>query len=146
MTVCDAVAGYAANHSMGFSRPSHCVPHPQTMVRALETLHALGALDGDARLARPYGTQVRVCFLAAALLSCSAAVDAAMLYMLHPHAALPAAKFAVTAVDLPAFLFAPSQMAELPLDPPLARMLLASGQMGCTAEVLTVVAMLRCAC
>ena len=28
------------------------------MVRALETLHALGALDGDARLARPYGTQV----------------------------------------------------------------------------------------
>ncbi|KAI7836590.1 hypothetical protein COHA_009551 [Chlorella ohadii] len=66
-------------------------PPAETMVRALETLHALGALDGDARLARPYGTQ----------------------------------------------------MAELPLDPPLARMLLASGQMGCTAEVLTVVAMLR---
>ena len=38
----------------------------------------------------------------------------------------------------------PLQMAELPLDPPLARMLLASGEMGCTAEVLTVVAMLRC--
>lgn len=38
---------------------------------------------------------------------------------------------------------APWQMAELPLDPVLARMLLASGEMGCTAEVLTVVAMLR---
>lgn len=34
------------------------------------------------------------------------------------------------------------QMAELPLDPVLARMLLAAGEMGCTAEVLTVVAML----
>jgi ATP-dependent RNA helicase DDX35 len=33
-------------------------------------------------------------------------------------------------------------MAELPLDPVLARMLLAAGEMGCTAEVLTVVAML----
>lgn len=28
------------------------------MIRALETLHALGALDMDARLARPIGTQV----------------------------------------------------------------------------------------
>lgn len=63
----------------------------QTMIRALESLHALGALDGDARLARPLG----------------------------------------------------AQMADLPLDPVLARMLLAAGQMGCTAEVLTVVAMLR---
>jgi ATP-dependent RNA helicase DDX35 len=30
----------------------------QTMIRALEALHALGALDGDARLARPLGQQV----------------------------------------------------------------------------------------
>ena len=36
----------------------------------------------------------------------------------------------------------PPQMADLPLDPALARMLLAAGEMGCTAEVLTVVAML----
>lgn len=33
-------------------------------------------------------------------------------------------------------------MADLPLEPTLARMLLAAGEMGCTAEVLTVVAML----
>lgn len=65
-------------------------PPAETMIRALESLHALGALDGDARLARPLG----------------------------------------------------AQMADLPLDPVLARMLLAAGQMGCTAEVLTVVAML----
>ncbi|KAL4435416.1 hypothetical protein ABPG77_006178 [Micractinium sp. CCAP 211/92] len=65
-------------------------PPAETMIRALETLHALGALDMDARLARPIGTQ----------------------------------------------------MADLPLDPPLARMLLAASEMGCTAEVLTVVAML----
>ncbi|KAL4419831.1 hypothetical protein ABPG75_006929 [Micractinium tetrahymenae] len=65
-------------------------PPAETMIRALETLHALGALDLDARLSRPVGTQV----------------------------------------------------ADLPLDPPLARMLLASSELGCTAEVLTVVAML----
>ncbi|KAI3425228.1 hypothetical protein D9Q98_008996 [Chlorella vulgaris] len=65
-------------------------PPAETMIRALETLHALGALDEDVRLARPIGLQ----------------------------------------------------MAELPLDPVLARMLLAAGEMGCTAEVLTVVAML----
>lgn len=43
-----------------FTCHAHLCPPlaPQTMVRALETLHALGALDGDARLARPYGTQV----------------------------------------------------------------------------------------
>jgi HrpA-like RNA helicase len=34
-------------------------------------------------------------------------------------------------------------MADLPLEPVLARMLLAAGETGCTAEVLTVVAMLR---
>lgn len=47
---------------------------------------------------------------------------------------------------MPPLRFTPqhhAQMAELPLDPPLARMLLASGDMGCTSEVLTVVAMLR---
>ena len=38
-----------------------------------------------------------------------------------------------------------AQMADLPLDPIMARMLLAAGQMGCTEEVVTVVAMLRCA-
>ena len=36
------------------------------------------------------------------------------------------------------------QMADLPLDPVLARMLLAAGEIGCTKEVVTVVAMLRC--
>jgi hypothetical protein len=34
------------------------------------------------------------------------------------------------------------QMADLPLEPTLARMLLAAGELGCAAEVLTVVAML----
>jgi hypothetical protein len=34
------------------------------MIRALETLHALGALDADARLSRPLGTQARMMQLA----------------------------------------------------------------------------------
>ena len=33
-------------------------PPAEIMVRALEALHALGALDTDARLSRPLGTQV----------------------------------------------------------------------------------------
>ena len=33
-------------------------------------------------------------------------------------------------------------MVEFPLDPPLARMLLAGGNLGCSAEVLTIVSML----
>jgi ATP-dependent RNA helicase DHX8/PRP22 len=33
-------------------------------------------------------------------------------------------------------------MAEFPLDPPLAKMLLTSVQLGCASEVLTIVAML----
>lgn len=65
-------------------------PPAEAMVRALETLRALGALDTDARLSRPLGVR----------------------------------------------------MAELPLDPVLARMLLAAAEAGCAQEGATVVAML----
>ena len=36
-------------------------PPAETMIRALETLHALGALDEDARLSSPTGGQVGEC-------------------------------------------------------------------------------------
>ena len=65
-------------------------PPAEAMVRALESLHALGALEGDARLSRPLGVR----------------------------------------------------MAELPLEPVLARVLLAGAAMKCAHEVATVVAML----
>eukprot|EP00887_Chlorella_sp_A99_P002951 scaffold24.g2951.t1 len=65
-------------------------PPAEAMVRALECLHALGALDGDAKLTKPLGVH----------------------------------------------------MAELPLEPALARMLLAGAAMKCAREVATVVAML----
>ncbi|KAK9828606.1 hypothetical protein WJX72_001006 [[Myrmecia] bisecta] len=65
-------------------------PPSETMVRALELLHALGALDGDARLTKPVG----------------------------------------------------QQMAELPLDPRLGKCLLQAAASGCSAEVVTIVAML----
>jgi len=65
-------------------------PPAEAMIRALETLHALGALDSDVRLSRPIGMQ----------------------------------------------------MAELPLDPPRARALLACAQSSCAVEGATVIAML----
>lgn len=65
-------------------------PPAEAMVKALEQLHALGALDSDARLTAGSGVA----------------------------------------------------LAALPLEPPLAKCLLAAGQMGCAEEVLTVVAML----
>lgn len=68
-------------------------PPAEAVVRALESLHALGALDDNARLSAPLG----------------------------------------------------AQLAELPLEPPLARMLLAGAALKCAREVATVVAMLSVA-
>jgi ATP-dependent RNA helicase DDX35 len=65
-------------------------PPAEAMVKALETLHALGALGDDARLTRPIG----------------------------------------------------ERLAEVPLDPPLARALLASADLGCAVEGVTIAAML----
>lgn len=65
-------------------------PPAESMVKALESLHALGALGNDAKLTTPMG----------------------------------------------------EHMADLPLDPVLSRMLLASVPLHCTAEVATIVAML----
>jgi ATP-dependent RNA helicase DDX35 len=65
-------------------------PPAEAMVRALETLHALGAIDNDAKLTNPLGVR----------------------------------------------------MAELPLEPPLAKALLAGAEAGCSEEVATIVAML----
>ena len=146
------------------------------MIRALETLHALGALDADARLARPLGTQARPAAPRRAALRCARLLlCVAALCALHstlgavvaltlpgctppPRVASDGGPAAGPAAGLPACtqltwlappplpphtLTNPPQMADLPLDPPLARMLLAASQMGCTEEVLTVVAMLR---
>ena len=105
------------------------------MIRALESLHALGALDADARLSQPMGTRVRRHVLRA---ECGRRRVAAALPTLPVVCALPTGTFC-----LATFAAWPRlQMADLPLDPALARMLLAAGEMGCTAEVLTVVAML----
>ena len=65
-------------------------PPAEAMVRALETLHALGAIGDDARLTTPLGVR----------------------------------------------------MSEVPLDPQMARALLAGAERGCAVEVATVVAML----
>jgi len=65
-------------------------PPAEAMVRALETLHALGAIGDDAKLTNPLGVR----------------------------------------------------MAELPLEPPLAKALLAGAEAGCAEEVATIVAML----
>ncbi|KAG7669128.1 hypothetical protein Ndes2437B_g05251 [Nannochloris sp. 'desiccata'] len=66
-------------------------PPAEAMVRALETLHALGAIHDDAKLTNPLGVR----------------------------------------------------MAELPLEPPLAKALLAGAEAGCEEEVATIVAMLN---
>lgn len=65
-------------------------PPAEAMVRALETLHALGAIGDDAKLTRPLGVR----------------------------------------------------MAELPVEPNLARALVAGAEAGCGEEIATVVAML----
>eukprot|EP00899_Mesostigma_viride_P028565 jgi/Mesvir1/8894/Mv02777-RA.1 len=65
-------------------------PSPEAMMRALELLYALGALDAGGCLTHPLGTA----------------------------------------------------MAEIPLDPRLARALLASGEMNCSEEMTTIAAML----
>jgi ATP-dependent RNA helicase DDX35 len=65
-------------------------PPAEAMVRALETLHALGGIGNDAKLTNPLGVR----------------------------------------------------MAELPLEPPLAKALLAGAEAGCAEEVATIVAML----
>jgi ATP-dependent RNA helicase DDX35 len=66
-------------------------PPAEAMVRALETLHALGAIGDDAKLTNPLGVR----------------------------------------------------MAELPLEPSLAKALLAGADAGCAEEVATIVAMLN---
>ena len=65
-------------------------PPSEAMVRALETLHALGAIGSDAKLTKPLGVR----------------------------------------------------MAELPLEPNLAKCLIAGAEAGCGEEIATVVAML----
>lgn len=65
-------------------------PPAESMVKALETLHALGALGNDALLTKPLGLR----------------------------------------------------MAELPLDPLLARALIAGAEMGCAVDIATIVAIL----
>jgi ATP-dependent RNA helicase DDX35 len=65
-------------------------PPAEAMVRALETLHALGAIGDDAKLTSPLGVR----------------------------------------------------MAKLPLEPPLAKALLAGAEAGCVEEAATIVAML----
>ncbi|KAL6071816.1 putative PremRNA splicing factor [Balamuthia mandrillaris] len=65
-------------------------PPAESMMRALELLYALGALDDDAKLTEPLGTTI----------------------------------------------------AELPLTPSLAKMLMTSSKLGCSEEVLTIAAML----
>lgn len=64
-------------------------PPAESMVKALETLHALGALDSDAKLTAHTGVA----------------------------------------------------MSALPLEPALAKSLMASGDLGCSEELLTVAAM-----
>ncbi|XP_002972242.2 probable pre-mRNA-splicing factor ATP-dependent RNA helicase DEAH9 [Selaginella moellendorffii] len=65
-------------------------PPPETMVRALELLYALGVLDTDAKLTSPVGYQI----------------------------------------------------AEIPLDPMISKMLIASASLGCSSEALTIAATL----
>ena len=66
-------------------------PPAQAMVRALELLHALGAIDSDSKLTTPLGVQI----------------------------------------------------AEFPLEPTMAKMLLCSGEFKCSHEIVTIAAMLQ---
>jgi pre-mRNA-splicing factor ATP-dependent RNA helicase DHX15/PRP43 len=84
-------------------------PSPETLMRALEMLNYLGALDDDGNM-----TEVPL-----------------LLFFLP--------RFLAYSIYL---LQVGSMMAEFPLDPQLAKMLIASSKFKCSNEILSVVAML----
>ncbi|KAI5657257.1 hypothetical protein M9H77_26050 [Catharanthus roseus] len=73
---------------LGFDWPAS--PSPEALIRALEVLYSLGAIDDDAKLTSPAGFQI----------------------------------------------------AEIPLDPMISKMILASNGLGCSEEVITIAAVL----
>lgn len=73
---------------LGFDWPAS--PSPESLIRALEVLYSLGAIDDDAKLTSPTGFQV----------------------------------------------------AEIPLDPMISKMILASDSLGCSEEAITIAAIL----
>jgi HrpA-like RNA helicase len=97
------------------------------MVNALERLYALEALDAEGKLTEPLGSWQR-----------------RFPFSSDPHSQLlSSGPLLRSRLQRFHFLYAGLRMAEFPLPPMQARMLLASGEYGCSEEICIITAMLQ---
>jgi pre-mRNA-splicing factor ATP-dependent RNA helicase DHX15/PRP43 len=114
-------------------------PAPETLMRALELLNYLGALDDEGAMT-PVSTRCSLSWVACAV--CFVPVLSLIYVTLLCFSSL-----APLFIPYPSSIFIPcfqtgTQMSEFPLDPQLAKMLIASPNYNCSNEVLSVVACL----